>query len=337
MTTTKSFKQQHVALPVAVTGMMAAPCLVRTKLLLYAALGFALGVAVTVSVLAGSSSYTTSTVEILRGGALDIFFPASPAATTANRSPAGVVHVRHNPPPAQPPATIPSRLPTEETSVRAAGAPPPPVADVVHVQPPPPPQPQQARPTPATIIIPSSPHQSQRQPPADGISVAATPPSPAVAGVSRGSGGFVVMDDEALLARAATLAPREVPAGAAQKKVAFLFLTRGDLPMAPLWEKFFEGHAGLYTVYVHTDPAFDGPEPPEGSAFFRRRIPSKVHSLINYPRPIITTYSFYLGKCNTIPSLILLCSCVIDRIDRPITTIHCALTACVHPIQFILE
>lgn len=24
--------------------------------------------------------------------------------------------------------------------------------------------------------------------------------------------------------------------------------------MAPLWEKFFEGHRGLYSVYVHTDP-----------------------------------------------------------------------------------
>lgn len=75
------------------------------------------------------------------------------------------------------------------------------------------------------------------------------------------------------MARAAS-APREVPAGTVPR-VAFLFLTRWDLPMAPLWEKFFEGHRGLYNVYVHSDPAFDGPEPPETSAFYRRRIPSK--------------------------------------------------------------
>ncbi|CAI6000820.1 unnamed protein product [Closterium sp. NIES-64] len=34
-------------------------------------------------------------------------------------------------------------------------------------------------------------------------------------------------------------------------KIAFLFLTRGPLPFAPLWEKFFAGHEGHYSVYVH--------------------------------------------------------------------------------------
>ncbi|KAF8689730.1 hypothetical protein HU200_041681 [Digitaria exilis] len=72
----------------------------------------------------------------------------------------------------------------------------------------------------------------------------------------------------------AASAPREVPAGVVPK-VAFLFLTRWDLPMAPLWERFFDGHRGLYSVYVHTDPAFNGSEPPETSAFYHRRIPSK--------------------------------------------------------------
>ena len=76
----------------------------------------------------------------------------------------------------------------------------------------------------------------------------------------------------------AASAPRAVPAGAAPK-VAFLFLTRWDLPMAPLWDKFFHGHRGRYNVYVHTDPAFNGSEPPETSAFHRRRIPSKVRPL----------------------------------------------------------
>ncbi|XP_006647208.2 glycosyltransferase BC10-like [Oryza brachyantha] len=86
------------------------------------------------------------------------------------------------------------------------------------------------------------------------------------------AGGFVDISDEELMKLAARVAPREA-AGA--PKVAFLFLTRWDLPMAPLWEKFFEGHRGLYSVYVHTDPAFNGSDPGEASAFHRRTIPSK--------------------------------------------------------------
>ncbi|KAL2558989.1 uncharacterized protein Fot_03728 [Forsythia ovata] len=57
-------------------------------------------------------------------------------------------------------------------------------------------------------------------------------------------------------------------------KVAFMFLTRGPVLLAPLWEKFFKGHEGLYSIYVHSDPAFNGPEP-EFSVFHGRRIPSK--------------------------------------------------------------
>jgi hypothetical protein len=78
----------------------------------------------------------------------------------------------------------------------------------------------------------------------------------------------------------AASAPRSVPAGAAPK-VAFLFLTRWDLPMAPLWDKFFDGHHGRYSVYVHTDPAFNGSEPPATSAFHGRRIPSKVRPILH--------------------------------------------------------
>ncbi|PSR91142.1 3-dehydroquinate synthase [Actinidia chinensis var. chinensis] len=57
-------------------------------------------------------------------------------------------------------------------------------------------------------------------------------------------------------------------------KVAFMFLTRGSLPLAPLWEKFFRGHDGLFSIYLHTTPEFTG-EPPESSVFYKRRIPSK--------------------------------------------------------------
>ncbi|KAK8965407.1 hypothetical protein KSP40_PGU004512 [Platanthera guangdongensis] len=34
-------------------------------------------------------------------------------------------------------------------------------------------------------------------------------------------------------------------------KVAFMFLTPGSLPFEKLWEKFFEGHDGKYSIYVH--------------------------------------------------------------------------------------
>lgn len=84
------------------------------------------------------------------------------------------------------------------------------------------------------------------------------------------------MTDDELLWRASmvpmtTAYPyRRVP------KVAFLFLTRGDLPFAPLWDKFFKGNQGLYSIYVHTDPGFNGSVAPEGTVFDGRRIPSKI-------------------------------------------------------------
>lgn len=60
-------------------------------------------------------------------------------------------------------------------------------------------------------------------------------------------------------------------------KVAFLFLTRGPVLLAPLWEKFFKGHEGFYSIYVHSSPSFNQSEAePEGSVFYGRRIPSQV-------------------------------------------------------------
>lgn len=58
-------------------------------------------------------------------------------------------------------------------------------------------------------------------------------------------------------------------------KVAFMFLSRGRLPLAPLWEKFFKGYKGLYSIYLHISPEFTE-ESPESSVFYKRRIPSKV-------------------------------------------------------------
>ncbi|KAL1554803.1 glycosyltransferase BC10-like [Salvia divinorum] len=58
-------------------------------------------------------------------------------------------------------------------------------------------------------------------------------------------------------------------------KVAFMFLAKGDLPLAPLWELFFRGHQGLYSIYVHSQPSYKGTFP-KGSVFHGRRISSKV-------------------------------------------------------------
>lgn len=39
-------------------------------------------------------------------------------------------------------------------------------------------------------------------------------------------------------------------------KIAFLFLTRGPMPLSPVWQRFFKGKEGKYSVYVHTRPKF---------------------------------------------------------------------------------
>lgn len=83
------------------------------------------------------------------------------------------------------------------------------------------------------------------------------------------------MSDEELFWRA-SLVPRikEYPFKRVPK-IAFMFLTKGPLPLAPLWERFFEGHEGLYSIYVHSLPSFDG-KFRSSSVFYGRQIPSKV-------------------------------------------------------------
>ena len=90
------------------------------------------------------------------------------------------------------------------------------------------------------------------------------------------------MTDEELLWRA-SFAPgirrypfRRVP------KVAFMFLTRGPLPLAPLWERFFRGHEGRYSIYVHALPSYRA-NFTSGSVFYRRQIPSKVRLVSSPP------------------------------------------------------
>lgn len=96
------------------------------------------------------------------------------------------------------------------------------------------------------------------------------------------------MTDEELLWRA-SFAPRvrgypfrRVP------KVAFMFLTRGPLPLATLWERFFRGHEGRYSIYVHTLPSYQA-NFTSNSIFYRRQIPSKVSSLLGFLLTLLTT------------------------------------------------
>ncbi|XVE70960.1 hypothetical protein DITRI_Ditri10aG0111700 [Diplodiscus trichospermus] len=58
-------------------------------------------------------------------------------------------------------------------------------------------------------------------------------------------------------------------------KIAFMFLTKGPLPLSPLWERFLRGHEGFYSVYIHSLPSFNAEFPPS-SVFYRRQIPSQV-------------------------------------------------------------
>ncbi|KAL3498562.1 hypothetical protein ACH5RR_041294 [Cinchona calisaya] len=83
------------------------------------------------------------------------------------------------------------------------------------------------------------------------------------------------MSDEELFWRA-SLAPRikkypfnRVP------KIAFMFLTTGPLPLAPLWERFFKGHSALYSIYVHSFPSYQA-DFPSTSVFYSRQVPSQV-------------------------------------------------------------
>ncbi|KAL1828921.1 hypothetical protein ACET3Z_007333 [Daucus carota] len=84
------------------------------------------------------------------------------------------------------------------------------------------------------------------------------------------------MTDEELLWRASMVPKRnEFPGAEPAPKVAFMFLIKEKVSFAPLWEKFFKGNEGLYSIYVHSDPSFNQSKT-ESSMFRDRRIPSKV-------------------------------------------------------------
>ncbi|CAL9087509.1 unnamed protein product [Musa textilis] len=74
-------------------------------------------------------------------------------------------------------------------------------------------------------------------------------------------------------------------------KIAFMFMTKGDLPLSPLWEKYFAGHSGLYSIYIHPRPSYHA-DNTSSSVFYRRQIPSKAVSwgslsLVNAERRLL--------------------------------------------------
>ncbi|KAL8130471.1 hypothetical protein V2J09_019626 [Rumex salicifolius] len=83
------------------------------------------------------------------------------------------------------------------------------------------------------------------------------------------------MNDEELFWRA-TFSPqiRRFPFARTQK-IAFMFLTKGPLPLAPLWERFFKGNEGRYSIYIHSLPSYQE-EFPSSSVFYKRHVPSQV-------------------------------------------------------------
>jgi hypothetical protein len=84
-------------------------------------------------------------------------------------------------------------------------------------------------------------------------------------------------DDELLWRASMVFRKKEYPYKTRVPKVAFMFLTRGPLPMLPLWERFFTGGRGgeLFSIYVHSPPGYVL-NVSRDSPFYGRQIPSQV-------------------------------------------------------------
>ncbi|KAA8545436.1 hypothetical protein F0562_020220 [Nyssa sinensis] len=82
------------------------------------------------------------------------------------------------------------------------------------------------------------------------------------------------LSDEELFWRASMVPKEDEYPYKRVPKVAFMFLTRGPLPMLPLWERFFLGHEKLFSIYVHALPGYDL-NVSSTSPFYKRQIPSK--------------------------------------------------------------
>eukprot|EP00246_Nothoceros_aenigmaticus_P000448 TRINITY_DN10668_c0_g1_i1.p1 TRINITY_DN10668_c0_g1~~TRINITY_DN10668_c0_g1_i1.p1 ORF type:complete len:396 (-),score=47.14 TRINITY_DN10668_c0_g1_i1:342-1529(-) len=74
----------------------------------------------------------------------------------------------------------------------------------------------------------------------------------------------------------ASMEPRRTPPEdlGIVKKVAFLFLVKGSIPFEPIWNRFFKGNQGKFSVYVHASPDYE-PVHAKSSFFYGRYIPSQ--------------------------------------------------------------
>lgn len=139
----------------------------------------------------------------------------------------------------------------------------------------------------ASVSVPILLEQSPPPPPSP-LPLALQPPSPPPSPVPTKSRDVASIDklsflhnmDDGELFWRASMVPRirQLPPGY-EPKVAFMFLTKGSIPLAPLWEMFFKGHKERYTIYIHPHPLFSGSFP-VSSVFHGRRIPSKVRFLL---------------------------------------------------------
>lgn len=84
------------------------------------------------------------------------------------------------------------------------------------------------------------------------------------------------MSDEELFWRASMVPKKAEYPYSRVPKVAFMYLTRGPLPLLPLWERFFQGqNEKLFSIYVHAQPGYEL-NVTNSSVFYRRQIPSQV-------------------------------------------------------------
>ncbi|CAH9058864.1 unnamed protein product [Cuscuta europaea] len=83
------------------------------------------------------------------------------------------------------------------------------------------------------------------------------------------------MKDEELFWRASLVPTKNEYPFQRVPKVAFMFLTRGALPMMPLWERFFyRQDKNKYGIYVHAPPGYEF-NVANNSAFYNRQIKSQ--------------------------------------------------------------
>ncbi|XP_022731524.1 uncharacterized protein LOC111286025 [Durio zibethinus] len=123
----------------------------------------------------------------------------------------------------------------------------------------------------------------------------------------------LLLEDDKSLLRVASRVNSKTPPGS-PKKIAFLFLTVTPLPLAPLWELYFnQTPKNLFNIYVHADPTYPY-ESPFSGVFAHRVIPSKpalrfTPTLISAARRLLahallhdrSNYMFALLSASCIP------------------------------------